>query len=87
MPIRPSRGRKAYGCKKLFNKHYSQTKISGPDFVKVAEAYGAKGFRITKVKDYDGKNINEQLWEESAMTKDEILELLDTVAEEIKGGL
>ncbi len=33
---------------KLFNKHYSQTKISGPDFVKVAEAYGAKGIRIEK---------------------------------------
>lgn len=33
---------------KLFNKHYSQTKISGPDFVKVAEAYGAVGIRVTK---------------------------------------
>ena len=33
---------------KLYHKHYSQTKISGPDFVKVAEAYGAKGFRITR---------------------------------------
>ena len=33
---------------KLFDKHYSHTKIYGPDFVKVAEAYGAKGIRITK---------------------------------------
>lgn len=33
---------------KLFDKHYSHTKISSPDFVKVAEAYGAKGIRITK---------------------------------------
>lgn len=33
---------------KLFNQHYSHTKISGPDFVKVAEAYGAKGIRVTK---------------------------------------
>lgn len=33
---------------KLFDKHYSETKISGPDFVKVAEAYGARGFRVTK---------------------------------------
>lgn len=33
---------------KLFDKHYSQTKISGPDFVKVAEAYGAMGIRVTK---------------------------------------
>lgn len=33
---------------KLFDKHYSETKISGPDFVKVAEAYGAVGYRVTK---------------------------------------
>lgn len=33
---------------KLFEKHYSQTQISGPDFVKVAEAYGAKGFRVER---------------------------------------
>lgn len=36
---------------KLFNKHYSETKISSPDFVKVAEAYGAVGFRVTKEED------------------------------------
>jgi len=49
---------------KLFDKHYSQTKISAPDFVKLAEAYGAKGIRVTKEEelesaiqeaiDYDG---------------------------------
>lgn len=33
---------------KLYNEHYSQTKISGPDFVKVAEAYGAMGIRVEK---------------------------------------
>lgn len=33
---------------KLFDKHYSETRISSPDFVKVAEAYGARGFRVTK---------------------------------------
>ena len=36
---------------RMFNKHYSQTKISGPDFVKVAEAYGAKGIRVEKEED------------------------------------
>lgn len=36
---------------KLYNKHYSQTKISSPDFVKVAEAYGALGFRVEKEED------------------------------------
>lgn len=33
---------------KLYHKHYSETKISNPDFVKIAEAYGARGFRVTK---------------------------------------
>ncbi len=36
---------------KLYQKHYSQTQISGPDFVKVAEAYGALGFRVEKEED------------------------------------
>lgn len=36
---------------KLYDKHYSQTKISGPDFAKVAEAYGAKGIRVEKEED------------------------------------
>lgn len=38
---------------KLFDKHYSQTKISSPDFVKVAEAYGALGFRVEKEEDIE----------------------------------
>lgn len=33
---------------KLYDKKYSGTKISSPDFVKVAEAYGAKGIRVEK---------------------------------------
>lgn len=33
---------------KLYDKRYSETKISGPDFVKLAEAYGAKGIRVTE---------------------------------------
>lgn len=38
---------------KLFDKHYSQTCISGPDFVKVAEAYGALGLRVTKEEEIE----------------------------------
>lgn len=33
---------------KIYNKHYSQTKISSPDFVKLAESYGALGIRVEK---------------------------------------
>lgn len=36
---------------KLYDKHYSHTKISSPDFVKVAEAYGALGIRVEKEED------------------------------------
>ena len=38
---------------KLYNKHYSQTHITSPDFVKLAEAYGALGLRITKEEEID----------------------------------
>ncbi len=38
---------------RIFNQHYSQTKISSPDFVKVAEAYGALGFRVDKEEDVE----------------------------------
>ena len=36
---------------KIYNKHYSQTKISSPDFVKLAESYGALGIRVEKEED------------------------------------
>ncbi len=38
---------------KLFDKHYSQTHISSPDYVKLAEAYGVLGIRVTKEEDID----------------------------------
>lgn len=36
---------------KLYDKHYCGTQISSPDFVKVAQAYGAMGIRIAKEED------------------------------------
>lgn len=38
---------------RLYDKHFSETLISGPDFVKLAEAYGAKGYRITKEEELE----------------------------------
>ena len=38
---------------RLFNKCYSHTCISGPDYVKLAEAYGAAGFRVTKEEEIE----------------------------------
>ncbi len=36
---------------KIYNEHYSQTKISSPDFVKLAQSYGALGLRVEKKED------------------------------------
>ena len=38
---------------KLFNKHYSQTPISSPDYVKLAESYGVLGIRVTKEEEIE----------------------------------
>lgn len=38
---------------KLFDKHYCGTQISGPDFAKVAKAYGALGLRIEKEEEIE----------------------------------
>jgi len=35
----------------FYKKRYSHTLISGPDFVKLAESYGAVGIRVTKKED------------------------------------
>jgi len=32
----------------FYNRRYSHTELSNPDFVKVAEAYGAEGIRVTR---------------------------------------
>ena len=35
----------------FYKKRYAYTRISGPDFVKLAESYGAAGIRVTKKED------------------------------------
>ncbi len=35
----------------FYNRRYSATPIKGPDFVKLAEAYGAKGIRVVRKED------------------------------------
>ncbi|MBQ8475811.1 biosynthetic-type acetolactate synthase large subunit [bacterium] len=36
---------------KIYNEHYSQTKISSPDYVMLAQSYGALGLRVEHEKD------------------------------------
>lgn len=37
----------------LYNNNFSESCISGPNFVKLAEAYGATGFRVSKEEEID----------------------------------
>ena len=38
---------------KLYHKHYSETKITHPDFVKLAESYGAVGIKVEKEEEIE----------------------------------
>ncbi len=42
---------------RLFDKRYSETVMTGPDYVKLAEAYGATGFRVAKEEELDSAII------------------------------
>ncbi len=35
----------------FYDNRYSETPISSPDFLKLCEAYGLKGYRVTERKD------------------------------------
>lgn len=63
---------------KLYHKHYSHTKISGPDFVKVAEAYGAKGIRVEKEEQIIPA-LKEAIEYQGPVFLDFILEPMETV--------
>jgi acetolactate synthase-1/2/3 large subunit len=38
----------------FYNRRYSYTELVNPDFVKLAEAYGAVGIRVTEPKEVTG---------------------------------
>jgi len=61
----------------FYNARYAETPISGPDYVKLAEAYGLPGYRVTKfdeigpviaqAKAYDGPTLIEFVVEQEEM--------------------
>src|SRR5574344_406200 len=63
---------------KLYNEHYSQTKISSPDFAKLAEAYGAKGIKVEKEEELIPA-LKEAVDYKGPVFIDVILEELETV--------
>ena len=63
---------------KLFNKHYSQTPISSPDYVKLAEAYGVLGLRITEESKIDSA-LDEAIAYDGPVIMDFIVEPFEMV--------
>lgn len=55
------------------NRNYSETPITGPDYVKLAEAYGLKGRRITRREDV-AEAIGEAMASEETMILDFVIE-------------
>lgn len=62
----------------LYDNRFSESLISGPDFVKVAEAYGAYGFRVTKEKEIEPTLIK-AIKTEGPVFIDFVVEPLDVV--------
>ena len=63
---------------RLYNKNYSETLISGPDFVKLAEAYGATGMRVTKEEEIEDA-LKKAVETEGPVIIDFIVEPLEAV--------
>jgi len=55
------------------NQNYSETPITGPDYVKLADAYGLKGMRITKREDV-ARAIHEAMETEGTVLIDFVIE-------------
>lgn len=63
---------------KLYDGHYCGTDITSPDFVKVAEAYGAKGIRVEKEEQIESA-IKEALEFDGPVFLEFIIEPLEVV--------
>ena len=63
---------------RLFNAQYSETVMTGPDYVKLAEAYGATGFRVEKEEDII-PTIQKAIQTEGPVIVDFIVESMEAV--------
>ncbi len=69
----------------FYKKRYSGTILKNPDFVKLAEAYGAKGMRITKKEDVPGA-IREALATDNVVVMDFVVEPEENVFPMVPAG-
>jgi len=72
--------------KLIYNKRYSQTTLDrGPDFVKLAEAYGLKGRRVTNVNEFE-EAIKEALDCKAGYVIDCVIDIDELVRPMVSGG-
>ena len=70
----------------LYNKHFSETTLDrGPDFVKLAEAYGLHGRRVDNQKDLC-EAIEEALASGEGYVIDCVIDIDETVRPMVKAG-
>ena len=70
----------------IYKKHYSETLLDrGPDFVKIANAYGLSGSRVTNVKELED-NINKAMNEKKAYIIDCSIYIDEMVRPMVSGG-
>jgi acetolactate synthase-1/2/3 large subunit len=69
----------------FYNKRYSSTPLKNPDFVKLAEAYGAKGLRVTR-KDEVVPAIKEALATDNVVMIDFVVEPEENVFPMVPAG-
>ncbi len=63
---------------RLFNKQYSHTHIASPDYVKLAEAYGATGIRVTREEEIESA-VNKALETDGPVIVEFIVDSMEAV--------
>jgi len=67
------------------NHNYSETPMTGPDYVKLADAYGLKGMRITRREDVE-KAVHEAMETEGTVIIDFVIEATSNVYPMVPAG-
>lgn len=69
----------------FFNKRYSSTELTNPDFITIARGFGINGKKVTKRKDLDG-TIDEMLSHEGPFLLEVSVEKEDNVFPMVESG-
>ncbi len=70
----------------IYHQHYSQTTLNrGPDFVKLAEAYGLNGFRATEIGEFEAA-LKQALASDKGSVIDCVIDMDEMVRPMVGGG-